>query len=93
VVEQRPFKSLLTRINTGVFIGFNNLAAHACPQFPTIPYGSIQERCKFGDAILLPWTPDVTKVDGSSVSERRIGFFIFPAVSRLGMKLLLNAIE
>jgi hypothetical protein len=46
VVEQRPFKSLLTRTNTGVFRGFKNLAAHACPRFPTIPYGSIQERCK-----------------------------------------------
>ena len=47
MVEQRPFKSLLTRINTGVFIVFNNLPARACPWFPTIPYGSIQERCKF----------------------------------------------
>ena len=51
MVEQRPFKSLLTRINTGVFIGFNNLPVYSCPRFLTIPYGSIQERCKLDYAI------------------------------------------
>ena len=52
VAEQRPFKSLPPRRNTGVFRGFKNLATYGCRPFPAIPHGSIQERCKSMAGIL-----------------------------------------
>src|SRR5580693_4350401 len=40
--------------STGVFVGFNDLPAHGCRQFPTVPHVLIEEQCTSAAAPQIP---------------------------------------